>query len=439
MSLFPYTKRYYFALPSLATGQTPAFSLFARTDTFAGVSPPTIHERAQGLYYFDWTFASSTDPDIVYQINGNYPGVIDDSVAVDGGISVSDIPGTPNVTFPYTKRYTLQYLLEQTSLSLAFQLFQKDSGATVAPPAITNRGNGWYSLDWTFATPADEDLVYLIAASPGDLATARSGKISIFDLAGSWNGVYGVAPQFVAAILAGQNLTLAVQEPVLNRPALVSAGNYSVVSQTSGDPSVTVASVAFVDSQHVLLTLTGTLVPGHTYNVNVSANTAQATSDGTPNAANTVTFTVPLPAPAPTGTAGTGFARDFLNNTSDPNNDLVILNGDLVLVRGTNAIVQDIHSVLQFFKGEWFLDTSQGIDWMGLAFVKNPDLNRLRAAIRSALLSVQGVTSIEALTINFDAQTRAASVAWTVLTDAGLLSGNTNVPQPKGSTLTGTV
>jgi hypothetical protein len=48
---------------------------------------------------------------------------------------------------------------------------------------------------------------------------------------------------------------------------------------------------------------------------------------------------------------------------------------DLQLVSGIDACKQRIKISLLFFYGEWFLDTTLGVDWFGTAFIKNPNQN----------------------------------------------------------------
>lgn len=100
--------------------------------------------------------------------------------------------------------------------------------------------------------------------------------------------------------------------------------------------------------------------------------------------------------------------------------DLVITSGDLVLNGdGTQAILQDMLSALRFFAGEWFLDLSQGIDYFGVVFVKNPDMGAINAVFIAQLLAVPGtfsVTRFESITNFFS---RGLAVSFSALTTAG--------------------
>ena len=67
---FPITSKYFVKFRHSDTGLTPAFTYYKRTDTLADVTPPPIFELGNGTYYFDVTFNSFSDPDIVFEIDG---------------------------------------------------------------------------------------------------------------------------------------------------------------------------------------------------------------------------------------------------------------------------------------------------------------------------------------------------------------------------------
>lgn len=48
---------------------------------------------------------------------------------------------------------------------------------------------------------------------------------------------------------------------------------------------------------------------------------------------------------------------------------------DLQIVDGIDACKQRIKISLLFFYGEWFLDTTVGVDWFRIVFIKNPNQN----------------------------------------------------------------
>jgi len=70
---FPTSKRYYVSFRNSDTGLTPSFVYYKRTDTHANVLPqPLFTELLGGTYYFDVPFTLSSDPDLIFQIDGGF-------------------------------------------------------------------------------------------------------------------------------------------------------------------------------------------------------------------------------------------------------------------------------------------------------------------------------------------------------------------------------
>lgn len=67
---FPATTKYFLRFRHSDTGLTPVFSFCKRADTMVDVVPPSVVEVANGTYYFSWTFATPTDPAIVFEVDG---------------------------------------------------------------------------------------------------------------------------------------------------------------------------------------------------------------------------------------------------------------------------------------------------------------------------------------------------------------------------------
>jgi len=82
-----------------------------------------------------------------------------------------------------------------------------------------------------------------------------------------------------------------------------------------------------------------------------------------------------------------------------------------------DAVVQTLGCVLRFILGEWFLNTSEGIPWMAqpnatarpILGVLPADLAYGEGLIKAAILSVDGVASIDTFSFNFNHTTRAAT------------------------------
>lgn len=113
----------------------------------------------------------------------------------------------------------------------------------------------------------------------------------------------------------------------------------------------------------------------------------------------------------------TKYAPDLLLGTD---NDLTTVNGDLVLSSEADAVAQACRNRCLFFKGEWFADEDVGLlSFTDMLGKKNPNLNVIRSAFRTALLGVPGVDSVESVQVEIDAN-RNCNVTWRVIADSGV-------------------
>jgi hypothetical protein len=103
--------------------------------------------------------------------------------------------------------------------------------------------------------------------------------------------------------------------------------------------------------------------------------------------------------------------------------DIAVYNGDFVVATGEDAIKQAVRQTLQFWKGEFFGDTSLGFlsldTLIGAKAV--PDYVKT-AAIKSALLGTPGIASVDVLTVTYIPETRSASVACSITAESGVVT-----------------
>jgi len=110
-------------------------------------------------------------------------------------------------------------------------------------------------------------------------------------------------------------------------------------------------------------------------------------------------------------------------------NDLVIASGRLLVISGPDATAQKLQTAFQLVKGEWFLDTRVGVPYWDLARIKNPDEEVLRRLFRRVIKSVQGVGTIDALSLALDRATRQLSFSFRVTHDSGAtITGGSGEP-----------
>ena len=67
-------------------------------------------------------------------------------------------------------------------------------------------------------------------------------------------------------------------------------------------------------------------------------------------------------------------------------NDISIASGDIETVKGIDEAGQRIRDRLLTFIGEWFLNLSFGVDYIGRIMVKNPRTSVVSAHLRSEIL-----------------------------------------------------
>tara|TARA_R110000787_G_scaffold201578_1_gene312389 strand:- start:2745 stop:3107 length:363 start_codon:yes stop_codon:yes gene_type:complete len=100
-------------------------------------------------------------------------------------------------------------------------------------------------------------------------------------------------------------------------------------------------------------------------------------------------------------------------------NDLDFTNRGFVVLQGTNTddeILQRMRVRLNFFKGEWFLNSEHGLPYFqDILGVTNIDLNAVSSLFREQLLSVEGVREIQESEIDYDKVTRKITYIFSAL------------------------
>ena len=113
-------------------------------------------------------------------------------------------------------------------------------------------------------------------------------------------------------------------------------------------------------------------------------------------------------------------AEDIAMNIN--NNDLILQDGDLLLIDNAERCAQQILISLQFWYGEWFLNTSEGVPYLEYILIKNPNIAHVRQVLTEAIEQVEGVQSVDSMTIDFDRQGRRLAVDYAVTTNYGLIT-----------------
>lgn len=103
----------------------------------------------------------------------------------------------------------------------------------------------------------------------------------------------------------------------------------------------------------------------------------------------------------------------------DADGDLDMSNGDLKM---QVSIAQSIQIRLRYFKSEWFLDTTKGLAYFDLVYVKNPNLSHLKSLFRRCILDTPGVTSLDSFSFDHVALTRRLTINFSAQTSQGEIS-----------------
>jgi hypothetical protein len=103
----------------------------------------------------------------------------------------------------------------------------------------------------------------------------------------------------------------------------------------------------------------------------------------------------------------------------DADGDLDVTNGRMSLVSGREAIRQKLQLGLRTFLGEWFLDVRTGLPYYQSILVKNPNSQSIQNFFKKAILSCDGVVSVDSISTDFDKTTRHMTISFTAKIDDG--------------------
>lgn len=94
---------------------------------------------------------------------------------------------------------------------------------------------------------------------------------------------------------------------------------------------------------------------------------------------------------------------------------------EVLLTELVDEARQRLQVSLNFFKGEYGFNLDAGLPWFQEILVKSPNLTVIRAILTAAIIQVEGVASVENMTLDFDRRARHLSVNF----DARLEDGDT--------------
>jgi len=100
--------------------------------------------------------------------------------------------------------------------------------------------------------------------------------------------------------------------------------------------------------------------------------------------------------------------------------DLVVTNYDLQMVDGVDQIVQSVKMRLLTIFDEWFLDSSQGIQYFSVVCTKNPDLSLIDSIMKATIVETTGVNELLMYSSVLDKPNRQLTISFQVNTTYGI-------------------
>lgn len=104
----------------------------------------------------------------------------------------------------------------------------------------------------------------------------------------------------------------------------------------------------------------------------------------------------------------------------DLDGDLDVTDGEVTLVIDEEAIAQHLKIRLRTYRGEWFLDTREGIPYKEFILVKNPNRLIVESIFREVIVGTPGIKSLNSFSLDIDGTTRALTLSFTATFDNGL-------------------
>ena len=92
---------------------------------------------------------------------------------------------------------------------------------------------------------------------------------------------------------------------------------------------------------------------------------------------------------------------------------------EVVLTELLDEARQRLKVSLNFFRGEWGLNLDAGLPWFQDILVRSPSLDLIRAILTAAIVQVDGIASVESISLDFDRRNRHLTVDFDARTEDG--------------------
>lgn len=277
MATFPMTTKYFLRFRHSDTGLTPSFAAagcyFKRADTLANITPPTVVEVAGGTYYFEHTWATAADPDIIFQ--------------VDGGASIP----TEEVRYVADTISPRDFFLDMASSDISTSVWGDRYDYAFDPPAYNEFGNpkgAWLAnvIPAWIGDPNDDNQQETIfgriqKAAVVDVMGGMWGGVEnsvffpgnnikqVYDRLGNPNDYPDVGYNTIAGMLYG------TYNQIINLPSIIMGYTLQGENTVLGPTHLEMAGTGFVSASHSLRSIAENM-GGITGSVDVSLASMQA-------------------------------------------------------------------------------------------------------------------------------------------------------------------
>lgn len=100
----------------------------------------------------------------------------------------------------------------------------------------------------------------------------------------------------------------------------------------------------------------------------------------------------------------------------DSDNELVIADGDFSITSSSLDYVREkVQVILRWFLGEWFYDTSLGIDYYGSILKKNPSRGVVEDILKGAILNIEEIDRLTAFSYSMANPSRTLTIEFSAV------------------------
>ena len=115
----------------------------------------------------------------------------------------------------------------------------------------------------------------------------------------------------------------------------------------------------------------------------------------------------------------------MISKALNSNNDIYVLNGRFAVVEEGAQTVQHLRTRLQFFNGEWFLKTTEGVPYFQQILKKPFDMAKVETILKSEILNTPDIERLTRFESSFDGDTRKLTINFDAETTFGIIEGVT--------------